>query len=268
MLGATFRATFFGTLATGAVLAGPVVAADLPVKAPIKPSAPAAYNWTGIYVGVDVGGGWGRKNWTFVDTIPPGFGGIPAGTNEGGHDVSGWLAGGQIGANWQTGSWVLGAELKWDWADLTGKHHNFSAPGDDGLRTKVKSVGLLTGRVGYAWDNLLLYGKGGGGWVRDKYERSFGNTSFGQPVGTVFASAKEWRWGWTAGAGLEYGFAPSWSAAIEYDYIGLGTRRVRFAELIPSLNFLPFDEDIRQDLHLVTFRVNYRIGAGPPPVGR
>lgn len=245
------------------ILGAPALAADLPVKAPPKaPAAPAiTYNWTGVYLGGNVGGGWGRKNWTFLQTVSPGLcGGLPSCPfDEGGHSVDGWLAGGQVGFNWQTGRWVLGAELMWDWADLSGQHNNPAAPGNDILRSQVDSVGLVTGRIGYAWDSLLLYGKGGGAWVRDKYERAFGNTTFG-PIGTVFSVASETRWGWTLGGGLEYGFAPNWSAGLEYDYVHLGTHRLRFTT-VGQPSFDPFlDEDIRQHLHLLTFRVNYRFG--------
>src|SRR5262249_29190711 len=82
----------------------------------------APFSWTGIYIGGNAGAGWGDTDWTFVDTVPPGHTPIPAGFAEGSHRVSGGLAGGQIGANWQIGHWVLGGELKWDWADLSGDH--------------------------------------------------------------------------------------------------------------------------------------------------
>ena len=223
--------------------------------------APGAFNWTGLYVGGDVGGGWGNDHWTFVDTVPPGHTAIPAGFNEGSHNVSGWLAGGQIGYNWQTGPWVLGGELKWDWADLTGDH--LTPTFRNLLRTEVDSVGLLTGRVGYAWDKFLLYGKGGVAWVHDEYGRGFGVALGGFPAGTIFAEADDWRAGWTVGAGLEYALARKWSLAVEYDHVDLGTERVFFHNnaVANSLGFSPFNEKIRQDLDLLTVRLNFKFGA-------
>ncbi|HWP23657.1 MAG TPA: outer membrane beta-barrel protein [Candidatus Binatia bacterium] len=250
-----------GALVAALVLTGQALAADSAVTPSEGPQpAPTAYNWTGVYIGANVGGGWGRKNWKFLQTIPPGCGGIPScNFDEGDHRVDGWLAGGEIGFNWQTGGWVFGAEAMADWTDASGRHNNPAAAGNDILKTRIKSLGLLTARAGYALDSLLLYGKGGGAWARDKYERAFGNSVFGPP-GTVFSVASETRWGGTVGAGVEYGFAQNWSAGLEYDYVHLGTRRVRF-KTVGQPTFSPFlDEDIRQRLHLLTFRVMYRFG--------
>jgi outer membrane immunogenic protein len=221
----------------------------------------APFSWTGIYVGGNIGGGWGTTDWKFVDTVPPGNTSIPAGFPEASHDVSGWLGGGQIGANWQTGHLVLGVELMWDAADLTGDHHTPTF--GNLLTSKVDSLGLLTGRVGYAWDTVLLYGKGGFAWTRDKYGRGFGVPVGGFPAGTIFAEANETRLGGTIGAGLEYAFARNWSAAVEYDHVFLGTDTVFFHNnsVANSLGFTPFNERIREDLDLLTVRLNYKFGA-------
>ena len=113
------------------------------------------------------------------------------------------------------------------------------------------TFGFLTGQVGYAWDNILLYVKGGAAAVHDKY--SFGPTA----TGIVTGSASETRWGGVVGIGLEFGFAPNWSFAVEYDHAFLGARDITFNTVAPQ----PL-EHIHQDLDVVTARINYRFG-GP-----
>jgi outer membrane immunogenic protein len=111
---------------------------------------------------------------------------------------------------------------------------------------------LLTGRVGYAFDRLLLYATGGGAWVRDRFEY----------VGLATESIKQTRSGWTIGAGLEYAFTPNWSLAAQYNYIDLGDKNVNF----PLAGFTASTES---ELHLATVRLNYRFGgSGPFVAGR
>ena len=104
-----------------------------------------------------------------------------------------------------------------DWADLKGS--NTSAVGTfAGLpfsnQTKIDSLGLFSGQVGYAWNNVLLYVKGGAAFTHDKYSAVTNFTAGGVPVGTVFVQASETRWGSVVGTGLEFGFAPGWSVAV------------------------------------------------------
>lgn len=245
------RHLYCGVVAAAVSIAYQAHAADMPVKAPISQPA-LEYNWTGFYIGINGGGGWGHKDWQFVDTVPGGGSSIPVGSNEGGHDVNGGLAGGQIGANWQTGHLVLGAELQWDWADLKGQH--LTPVFGNLLQTTVESEGTFTGRIGYAWDAVLLYAKGGGAWVEDHYGRGFG------PSGPIFAESRDTTMGWTVGAGIEYGFAAHWSVAVEYDYLDFGTHQFFFANnaVGAGLGFLPFNERISQNVQMATARLNFR----------
>jgi outer membrane immunogenic protein len=112
---------------------------------------------------------------------------------------------------------------------------------------------LFTGQVGYAWNNALLYVKGGAAVVDDKYNFAAIAT------GIVNGTASETRWGGVVGVGLEFGFAPNWSVGVEYDHAFMGSRDVTFAQVVP-VGF-PVDR-IRQDLDIVTARINYRFG-GP-----
>jgi len=106
---------------------------------------------------------------------------------------------------------------------------------------------------------VLLYVKGGGAVTSDRF-RAFDTATNIQFANTV----SDTRWGGTVGAGLEFGFSPNWSAAIEYDHLFMGKRSYDFVSngaLVPVGNFLS-TERIRQDVDLVTVRVNYRWG-GP-----
>jgi outer membrane immunogenic protein len=227
-----------GGVALLALTAASAAAADLPARVQRAPGpVPVVYeyNWSGFYIGGHGGGAWGEKCFTFV------------GVGDGCHNVSGGLAGGQVGFNWQTGNLVLGVEFSGSATWLDGRHTIPGSIGGDTFDTRVDSLFLLTARAGYAFDRLLLYVTGGGASVRDRY------TFVDNPLG-IASSARETRWGWTIGAGLEYAFAPSWSVGAQYNYVGLGTRDV---------SFTTFTESIRQDLHVATLRLNYRFGGGP-----
>jgi outer membrane immunogenic protein len=237
-----------GTVALVA-LAAPASAADLAARPYTKapPMIAAVYDWSGFYVGAN--GGWGssRNNWDFV---------TPGGAfvaNEGGHDATGGVAGGQIGYRWQSGTWVFGLEAQGDWADLKGSNVSLAFPAFYN-QSKIDAFGLFTGQIGYAANNVLFYVKGGGAVTSDRY-RSFTN-----PGGALAATAgDDTRWGGTVGVGLEYGFAPNWSAAVEYDHLFMQDKTYTFTT--PGGLFFGTDR-IRQDVDLVTVRVNYRWG-GP-----
>ncbi|HWK94854.1 MAG TPA: outer membrane protein [Pseudolabrys sp.] len=179
-------------------------AADLPVKAPLY-TAPLGYNWTGFYVGINGGGGFGHTDWTYV-----------IGGNTAGHNTSGGLIGGTVGYNYQIQKWVLGLEGDWDWANVKG---STACPNPAfSCESKLTSLGTLRGRVGMAvgsTGNFLLYGTGGWAWGRLNIQ------TVHPTVGTNGTSKTPN--GWTAGGGVEWGFLPNWSAKLEYLYVGFGT---------------------------------------------
>ncbi|MET4482084.1 opacity protein-like surface antigen [Bradyrhizobium sp. F1.13.3] len=122
----------------------------------------------------------------------------------------------------QSGQWVFGIEGQGNWADFRGDNVSTLFPGTalvtgDRNRTSIDAFGLITGQVGYAWNNVLLYVKGGAAVVGDKYDVY---AAAGTPLaGTRLASAaSETRWGGTVGVGLEYGLGPNWSLGFEYDH--------------------------------------------------
>jgi outer membrane immunogenic protein len=182
---------------------GAASAADMAVKAPMYKAAPVLMtNWTGIFIGGEAGGGWARDSLFFP---------VPL-TTTGRYDISGAVAGGVIGYNWQApgSNWVFGVEGNFDWADIKG---STACPNVAfNCRTRLDEIFTGTGRIGYAWDKVMLYAKGGYAWTNDRVQVIVPAT------GAVNDSARTGRDGYTVGAGLEYMFAPSWSAKVEYDY--------------------------------------------------
>ncbi|MBR0715782.1 outer membrane protein [Bradyrhizobium liaoningense] len=217
--------------------AAPAVAADLAARPYTKAPAMVAaiYDWSGFYIGINGGGGSAHTTWDFVGT-----------GSEGSHNATGGTVGGQVGYRWQSGQFVFGVEGQGNWADFSGD--NASALFATRNRTKIDSFGLITGQVGYAWNNVLAYVKGGAAVVGDKYEIS-------SAAGVLLASTSQTRWGGTIGAGLEVGFAPNWSVGVEYNHIFLADKDVTFAGFAGT-------ERIRQDVDMGLVRLNYKFG-GP-----
>jgi opacity protein-like surface antigen len=239
-----------------ALVGGSAVAADIPVNAPVYKSVPlTSFSWTGFYIGGHSGSGWGHKNW-FEDATQSGGGG-PIGFRDASYDdFSGWLGGGQLGANYQAG-WVMWGVQ----ADISGAHiigsDNHCFPEVTGVSqtcaTKIKSLGTVTGRIGAAFDRSLVYVLGGWAWARENHE------NFCNLCGLLNWTASETRSGWTVGVGGEYAFAGAWSAFLQYNYMNFGTRNDRFIASLSSVP--PFTEDIRQNLNVVKVGVNYKFGS-------
>ncbi|WP_213775922.1 outer membrane beta-barrel protein [Bradyrhizobium sp. dw_78] len=238
-----------GTVGLVALGVAPVSAADLAARPYTKapPMVAPVYDWSGFYIGGNAGWGNSRNRWNAV---------APDGTfvgDEGRSNADGAIVGGQIGYRWQANQWVFGIEAQGDWADLKGSNVSpFSGFTD---RSKLDAFGLFTGQIGYAWNNVLVYVKGGGAVVDNRYE------VLDVPGGTVFGSSGDkTNWGGTVGAGLEYGFAPNWSVGVEYDHIFLQDKTTDFT--IPGTGIFLGSDRIRQDVDLVAARINYRFG-GP-----
>lgn len=229
-------------------------AADLPVKAPVAAMA-TAYNWTGLYLGVNGGAGSSRSCWNLIEFLGP----IVPAQNEGCHSATGGTVGGQAGYRWQSSSVVFGVEAQGNWANFKGSNFNNSplaAPGVNDL-SKLDAFGLFTGQVGYAANSVLLYLKGGAAVARNKYDIQNPATL------QLLWSASETRWGAVAGAGVEFGFAPNWSVALEYDHLFMGRHDATFSTLPAFVGGpLTATHSVRQDVDLGTVRLQYRFG-GP-----
>jgi outer membrane immunogenic protein len=244
-------------------LAAPANAADLAAAPYTKaPSMIAAiYDWSGFYIGANGGYGSSRKCFDLNGLS----GGPIAPVREGCHDATGAVAGGQLGYRLQTGGWVFGVEAQGDWSDMRGSNNSaFSAAAafPRGNRSRIDEFGLFTGQVGYAFNNALFYVKGGAAVTADRYEAFTIGPNGAFAAGATLASARETRWGGTAGVGLEYGFGPNWSGAIEYDHLFMGSRNSTFTFPVVVGPPTVTSDRIRQDVDLITVRVNYRWG-GP-----
>jgi outer membrane immunogenic protein len=251
----TFLMGLVGLVALGAA---PAFAADLPARTYTKAPAmiAAVYDWTGFYVGLNGGGGFSHNCWTNTSVA-----GVPtvASVSEGCHDASGGMVGGQIGYRWQSANWVFGVEGQGDWADFKGS--SVSAAGLaaplTGItnQTKIDAIGLLTGQVGYAWNNVLWYVKGGAAVTHDRYH--------GFATGLVLDTSDETRWGGAVGTGVEVGFAPNWTVGVEYNHLFMGTHSLTFTTPAAAVTRT---DSVKQDLDLASVRVNYRWGG--PVVGK
>jgi outer membrane immunogenic protein len=231
-------------------MTAPATAADLAARPYTKAPPPmiaAIYDWSGFYIGLNGGGGFAHKCWDVNNDggvlITPAF-------REGCHDASGGMVGGQLGYRWQAANWVFGLEAQGDWANFKGSNVSLFDLNTTN-QTKIDAFGLFTGQVGYAWSNILWYVKGGAAVANDNYQ--------GIIAGFTIDRASQTRWGGVIGTGLEFGFAPNWSVAVEYDHLFMGSHNVTFTDIA---NLFSRTDNIRQDVDMATVRVNYRWG-GP-----
>jgi outer membrane immunogenic protein len=214
---------------------GQALAADLPPAPMPPPRAPATYvptvippyNWAGIYIGVNGGYGFGTSNWN--------------GTTSGTINTTGFLGGGTLGFNYMWGPVVLGIEGDGDWTNLSG-----SATCGTGLSCQTSAEWLATvrGRAGYAFDRVLLYATGGG---------AFGDEIAKASVAAASTSTTTSQFGWTAGGGIEFAFAPSWTAKAEYLYVSLANGSFNTpVATVPASGSVKFQEN------LVRAGINYK----------
>jgi opacity protein-like surface antigen len=233
----------------------PAHAADWPVKTqPV-----AAFAWTGCYAGGHVGGGWASKDVTDpVQLVQDAFLGL--GTTVGVTTVttnpSGYLIGGQFGCDYQfAGNVVIGVEGAISGGNLKDTVSTALPLGNPGDSVQITAhtdfISSATLRLGYSFDRLLLYVKGGGAWVSDKYS-AVGMFQF---VGFDFEGL-DWRGGWTAGAGAEWALWRNWSIKLEYDYYDLGHRSVLMSD---SVNVLSGTVDVKQTVQTVKLGLNLRV---------
>jgi outer membrane immunogenic protein len=196
----------------------PAFAADLPPapapRAPVVyvPPVLPVYNWSGVYLGINGGYGFGSSEWT--DPLNP-----SGSTSSGTFNTSGGLVGGTLGVNFQTGGFVFGVEGDWDWQGLQGTSTNVfctsvftstALTSGAGCETKSDWIATIRGRAGYAADRVLFYGTAGG---------AAGNVQVGLNTLPLQSTTE---YGWTAGAGIEWAFADNWTAKVEYLFVDLG----------------------------------------------
>ena len=242
-------------LSTG-VFASSALAADLPPPPP-APRAPATYvpapiplyNWTGFYLGPSIGYAFGGASGV-SDTLGSTF----ATTSQ-----QSFLGGGQVGFNYQFwGGLVIGAEADFVWLPNTSNNFKATAPGGAAtavVTTNDRWITLADARLGYAWDRVLVYGKGGGAFVGASNSSATVNG-----VPTALSGGSSSNTGWNVGVGLEWAFWGTWSAKVEYDYIRMNTVTYTVSPLAPA----PFNGDIissnNRVYNLVMLGLNYKFG--------
>lgn len=196
-----------------------------------------AANWTGCYVGINGGYGWGHENWKNDIGIPnPGLG-KP--------HPDGGMGGVQAGCDYKMDArWVVGLEGMFDWSDLKSSVINPSSGiGLLSASSRIKNLSEVTARVGYTFDNFMIYGRAGIGWSRT--DRNLEN--IGPNITGTSNDA-----GWLIGAGLEWLVASNWSARIEFNHFDFGNQR-NFDPLVHMLT--------HQTVDVVLVGLNYRFTA-------
>jgi outer membrane immunogenic protein len=245
-------------LAVLAAAGQPAVAADfgrMPAKAPALSPVPVE-NWTGLYVGGNAGYSWGRTDLDYTRGAFP--------TVSTTLDPNSFIGGGQIGYNWQLGSFVVGIE-----GDLAWRHGTDSATFTSGtvfgdfavFNTEQNWAGTVRPRLGFATSHWLLYGTGGvafGG-----FKHAYTETRPGVLTRTLGDS--DTKAGWTAGGGVEYAFTTQWSLGVEYLYMDFGTTTLAQPATPPlPASTAAFDDKS----HVVRAKLNYKFNWTTPFTGK
>jgi outer membrane immunogenic protein len=249
-----------GILSVGSVGA---MAADMAMPGPPVVSG---YNWTGFYVGGNIGYGWGDNDNTSISWSDPGglagLAGVAAGVIplSFSPDPKGVLGGAQIGYNWQlNSSFLVGAETDFSFADINGSQTINTAVGtffplSESVSQKLDWFGTVRGRFGIIADNWMLYGTAGGAYGHINY------TTYAQsniPTGPINISGTDsaTQWGWTVGGGVEYS-CDRWLLRAEYLYIDLGDHS--FTVPLNTVPTATFTSNFENKYQIVRLGVNYR----------
>jgi outer membrane immunogenic protein len=249
----------FPTVASAADLGGPTAPPTYTKAPPVAP-----FSWTGFYAGIHLGGGSSNTDWFDDGNAVTSLGSGILGLHDASYHATGFLAGGQLGYNYQISWAVLGVEADASWANLRGSMFNcfpeFVSLLAQSCSTHTDALGTVTGRFGAAFDRSLLYVKGGFAWAHESNANPCAALIF-QCVSTL-ATSTDTRIGWTVGAGFEYAFARNWSVRAEYDFMDFGTRDESFLATPTPAPPSPavLTENIRDRIQVVKVGVNYRFG--------
>ncbi|WP_234050171.1 MULTISPECIES: outer membrane protein [unclassified Xanthobacter] len=209
-------------------------------------------DWTGLYLGLNAGGAWGRDEWTsgtgFLAAAATG------GSFPGEGTAMGLLGGGQVGYNYQMGAWVVGAEVSASAANISSYAKcvsgNAGTPASFACHNSVDSLGAISARLGQSWGDLMFYGKAGAAWAT-------GSSSLFPTSETQHFTNSGTRWGWMIGSGVEYALTQNFSAFLEYDYYDFGTQSLAYAGAGRSAT-----ASFKERLDAVRMGLNYRFASG------
>ncbi len=219
-------------LAATTLLTAGASAADIamePAPVPMMAAAPNAFDWSGVYLGVQGGYGFGdsRIDDNGLSTLDHGV------------DTDGWFAGGVVGGLWQWNALVVGLEAEMNWSGIDGD--NQIQPGNF-IGTEINWFGSANAKLGYAWDRILFYGTGGVAFANIDTSQRFGALSFSNDENYV---------GWTVGAGIDYAATDNIIVGVQYRYYDFGS-----ADFNAPAPFTPRDQDL--DMHTVSAHVTYK----------
>lgn len=224
-------------------------AADLPVPAPLVAAPPPPpYNWTGFYLGANLGAGW--HNGDLTDSL--------FGVNWSANNSATFVGGGQVGFNYQFDRLVVGIEADFDWFANDNNSAAVTAFGTTvAASNNARWLTTLTGRLGYAWNRVLFYGKGGGAWIGSN-NFTVTNVATGSSLSITNNNTIT---GWTAGAGIEWALGDNWTVRAEYDFVGLQDTSFTVPAAFPVVGGDVFATHNR-DIQMVTVGANYLFSWG------
>jgi outer membrane immunogenic protein len=240
---------FGASLAFIGLSIGAASAADMPVKAGALPVAVS--NWTGFYIGGNGGGDWSNDSYRYNFSSPLGAG-TPEVFN---FNTSSWIAGLQAGYQYQSGNWVVGVEGTWSWTNLhqTDPSALFASINGPSQRSlKINDIATVTGRIGYAWGNVLWYGKVG-------YAGANMQGSSDDLVG-ITSRASTWQNGITAGTGIDYRLSSNIILGVEFDYYHFGSTDMSTGTTPPGFTVTYTSQ--QANIAAVVGRVSYLFNAG------
>jgi high affinity Mn2+ porin len=252
--GAVDRQPIFGVATVVLILSGSANASDLPGG--LTSASATTHDWAGVYVGAYVGYGTGSSNWTANPM------GAPGGSLSGSVDLfsraGGYLGGFVLGYNYHiTSDFVLGVETDVAFPNYLNGATTLASPltGQASYGEAVTFSGTVRARIGYAFGDWLAYGTGGFALTYDQLTRTqlIGTPGGGVAVPGTMEFSMLARTGWAAGAGVEFGFAPNWTASLEYLFTDYGSHQTGFAQ-----GAQVFDADLA--VHEMRLGLNYRLG--------
>jgi outer membrane immunogenic protein len=241
-----------------AACAGPALAADMPVRAQPLPRPAPVWTWSGCYMGLNAGYGWGRDH--FRDVAETTAGGVTFRFAEFDLDSKGWFGGGQFGCNWQASALVLGAEADFQAADIKsdGVFANaiFSSPSlffNTEVTSTLRYFGTVRGRIGYSFAPwALLYATGGFAYGEVRSSLSFPFVAGIALPNTFIDHSRRTNYGYAVGAGWEALLTPRMSVKAEYLYVDLGAGTHQFIIAGDAYSWTE-----RARLHTVKLGVNF-----------
>jgi outer membrane immunogenic protein len=257
-----FAATFLAISAAGAF------AADLPIYTKAPPPPVAVYTWTGCYLGANGGGLWANKRWVNTDINEPALYGREITS----HTASGGMGGGQVGCDYQMGTWVFGIQGDYDAVSATGSGLDENNPRFND-ESNVRGLGTITLRAGYTvTSQFLLYARGGVAFERDRYNVYLlpGDILTNQ-VGQIItpgltATGDQNRTGGVISLGGEYLITKNWSVFAEASYLDFGTQTITLQSTQVQRPFLTMD--VRERKEVVRVGVDYRFNMAGPVAAR